>query len=621
MSLDTVLRIGQTLRTPKGLRYHRYFKTVESDIANFAKNKDDNKNPISTLVYNLPVINVGEELDFDFENMEVITDEDKIKSLLSLNFKTADKDNKKKYICGDIVRCEYKNDKGEVEETGNYYIRRKAKKPDNSFERGKPEVSDLMKGRCQISLFRRCFEKNIRVIEDKVLSSAPAVVIHFAFQDGLDWYQQFGVEQAVKNLLLDSVIYEDKVDGRDVFVLSKSLIKTLKSPIWEKKLQDFKDPLGSGSTPGFGHNSGYKLYAFNSKEDVDSIMYVMDFLEKSKVTIGTDVGILLLPNGENLSFEALTKFLGKPSKDDDKIVDAETEVLAGNDSDFDDIDELFAPVILNDFDDLVRFDVIFLKPKKGAGDVSIDKVEISSLQKSHFRIIHEQTSAVRRQVYEEFRVQNGSKKFRFQISSCVSNILKPTSKSKNDKRGQYHLLKILPQIYLDCYYEDTTLLPAFLSKVEWSIQNEDVFYYNIFRYNFIFLLHLQKNKPYSQMIESSSYQIGRQLGIMAQPFAAWRKNCPIKSFEKSYVGNLTRRIAYREDLVKFSNFLNEKLAIHERLNNDQQSASRSLAKDLAMLQSNNYNKHEAALGFFESYFEKTDSKSKASSDEITDSKQ
>lgn len=107
-----------------------------------------------------------------------------------------------------------------------------------------------------------------------------------------------------------------------------------------------------------------------------------------------------------------------------------------------------------------------------------------------------------------------------------------------------------------------------------------------------------------EITNSRSYALGRCLGIMARPFAAWRDDCPIKSFEKNYVGNLTRRLAYPEDLVKFSNFLNEKLAIHEKLYKDQQEASRQLAQELKNLTGVKYNKNECALGFFESYFEK-----------------
>ena len=110
------------------------------------------------------------------------------------------------------------------------------------------------------------------------------------------------------------------------------------------------------------------------------------------------------------------------------------------------------------------------------------------------------------------------------------------------------------------------------------------------------------------IVNSHSYAIGRNLGIMARPFAAWRDDCPIKSFDKNYVGNLTRRIAYPEDVVKFSNFLNEKLAIHEKLYKEIQEASRLRTQELKATCNMRYNNNECALDFFESYFEKPENK-------------
>jgi hypothetical protein len=197
------------------------------------------------------------------------------------------------------------------------------------------------------------------------------------------------------------------------------------------------------------------------------------------------------------------------------------------------------------------------------------------------------------------------KPFRFDLKDNFLNIL--TNKTKAEKKYQFHLLKVLPQIYLDAYYEDPLLLPAFVERTEYNIRNEERFAYNWFRFNLLFLLKIQKNNPLMEITNSRSYAIGKCLGIMARPFAAWRDDCPIKSFEKNYVGNLTRRIAYPEDLVKFSNFLNEKLAIHEKLYKDQKEASRQLAEDLKNMAGLKYNKNECALGFFESYFEKQES--------------
>ena len=66
-------------------------------------------------------------------------------------------------------------------------------------------------------------------------------------------------------------------------------------------------------------------------------------------------------------------------------------------------------------------------------------------------------------------------------------------------------------------------------------------------------------KKWKQCTNSNSYKAGKLLGQLAQP-VSWE----IKSFEKNYVGLLSRRISDKEGLIAFSNFINEKLAIHER---------------------------------------------------------
>ena len=81
-----------------------------------------------------------------------------------------------------------------------------------------------------------------------------------------------------------------------------------------------------------------------------------------------------------------------------------------------------------------------------------------------------------------------------------------------------------------------------------------------------------------------------QITILAKPFAAWRDDCPIKSFEKSYVGNLTRRIASLEEVTKFSDFLNQKLTIHERAYKGEKEAFLSVVETIKNFKER-YNKH------------------------------
>ena len=104
--------------------------------------------------------------------------------------------------------------------------------------------------------------------------------------------------------------------------------------------------------------------------------------------------------------------------------------------------------------------------------------------------------------------------------------------------------------------------------------------------------------------ESKSYELGNNLGIMAQQFAAWREDCPIKSFEKNYVGNLSRRSSSLNDLIKFSAFINEKLVMHNRLYPDVRNAYDNFIEIIKKFGTEKYNKYNFALGFFETYYGK-----------------
>lgn len=609
MSLDTVLKIGKTFRDSiGGWRHHRFLKSIEDEISIYKRNKDAKGKSIETTLYQLPVKgNIETGFEFDFDCMVQLTDESKIKTLLYLNYKTSDKDAEKKYLYGDIIYANFKDKKGKTIENGNYRLQAEGAKKLGSFERCRAEAADLAE--TTIGKFRACFEKNLTKIESDILLRHPAVVIHFAFEGGKTWLDQENVEDLMKGKLLDAFVVESVSNNRKVFALNKTLFKTIKPPVWDKGSNSFKDPDGVGGvTPGFANKNTFKLRAFESPDDVWHLMFAIDFAERPLIRV-KDIGIVVLPKGNNLEADELLAFFKK-----NKSVEGESEgeelLNTSNEEEsseelISDWDSLFEPTINNSFEDNVEYDVIFLKPKAGSSP-AVDMVELASIKKSHLKQVHKKIMEVKAALKDEFNkaFPKVKKPFRFDLKENFLNIL--TNKTKAEKKYQFHLLKVLPQIYLDAYYEDPLLLPAFVERTEYNIRNEERFAYNWFRFNFLFLSNIQKNNPLMEITSSRSYALGKCLGVMARPFAAWRDDCPIKSFEKNYVGNLTRRIAYPEDLVKFSNFLNEKLAIHEKLYKDQQEASRQLAQELKNMAGLKYNKNECALGFFESYFEKQD---------------
>jgi hypothetical protein len=96
---------------------------------------------------------------------------------------------------------------------------------------------------------------------------------------------------------------------------------------------------------------------------------------------------------------------------------------------------------------------------------------------------------------------------------------------------------------------------------------------------------------------SKSYKAGLLLGKMAKPLRT-----KINSFEKNYVGMLSRRISDKRNALNFANFINEKLIMHEATYPDVRAASVEFAKTMTEIADNEYLKNECAFGFFESYF-------------------
>ena len=105
--------------------------------------------------------------------------------------------------------------------------------------------------------------------------------------------------------------------------------------------------------------------------------------------------------------------------------------------------------------------------------------------------------------------------------------------------------------------------------------------------------------------QTNSYALGKNLGIMARQFAAWRKDCPLKSFEKSYVGNLSRRIANIDEVKKFTEYINEKLTMHGRQYLDVREACSNLASLIDVFDEEKYNRQDCSLGFFVNYYDST----------------
>ena len=135
---------------------------------------------------------------------------------------------------------------------------------------------------------------------------------------------------------------------------------------------------------------------------------------------------------------------------------------------------------------------------------------------------------------------------------------------------------------------------------------EGKYIYERLKYDLKLLYSIQNNQinKFMEMCESKSYLLGVKIGKMASPL----KNV-INSFEKSYVGLISRYITTKDDCVSFINVILQKLILHDKV---YRTICEDVCNELATLSDNEYNKDYVVFGFFEGYFKYESNNSKKS---------
>ena len=571
--LDTVIKIGQLYRqAPDTHRYHEQINYALKDVEAVKKNKDQDGNSIETTFLNIPVIDNEDSYLFDLENIIEIVDEDMQKQLYYLNFKTSKKDAEKRYLFGDIVYSHFVDKKGKLNEFGNYRLFGKWENRTSFI--GAEEVSQQIDNSV-IQKFRTAFRKQKSEIEN-ILKSKPSLVVHFDINNN-NWFKIDGLIADIDKVITSNLV--EKHGETENVVLTKYLYKTL-----------------GGTTPGFSNTDAYKNKLFDL-DDIISIMYATQVYQDPIVRIN-NIGIIALPHSDKLTPEDIVQFFNKDTNNF-IIENSKEETIILETS-----DEMLIPFTENKFSDTVKFDIIFSSIPKSPAGVFCDLVEISNVEKSLLVRIHDKIRKQKKIILEEMHKEfpNPKKPFHFSVRNSFLKILGDVTTDK--KKYQSHLLKVLPQIYTDTYYQDPIMLPAFIEKIEYNIRNGGQTF-SILKYDFYFLMNIQKNNNLMKTTQTNSYALGKNLGIMARQFAAWRKDCPIKSFEKSYVGNLSRRIANIDEVKKFTEYINEKLTMHGRQYLDVREACSNLASLIDVFDEEKYNRQDCSLGFFVNYYDST----------------
>ncbi len=649
MSLDTVLKIGKALRNSgNSLKHFKYVQPCP---------KDKKGNYPLCLSFK-----VGDDFSIDFNSVSIVPENQRDK-LYYLTFKTSDNDGLVKYIYGDIyyaVSCSVKKN-GELEPSeGGYYRLPNPNHPkkayqNSSFVRGIPDFDNIIGNQAslptlfsdtanninQLFSIRTQIKDSIKIIED-ILRYSSAVRYYFdsniktpfaEFMCDTEELFNISVEYNYKkaskhNLNLLNIKElpdnDDIINNQKLFKLSnnqifihfdykgrhwyelKDCFETVSAKMTEEFVEKSKEGglvlkktlyknLCSGDTkndiqfPNFSINAKNKAKVFTA-EEINSLFYAASYTSKGNSIYKTDIKLIVLPSGDNLTEEDYANFLSKNN---------ETSIVNSNEYS----DSLFDFVELGN-KDITVFDLILCK-KGGMTSPDSDLIEISGIEKSKLRQTNERISDIAHKIYQERKNEINTEKNLSPLSIEYSflNILgnpfydEKTKKLKivENPKYQSHLLKVLPQIYLDNYVNDNVLLPAFIQNVESSIRSDDNKFVFL-KYDLKFLYEIQNSKidKYMELTETKSYKLGFKLGQLSKPL-----NKAIASFQKSYVGMLTRRITTKNDCIKLVNDICQKLTMHEKAYND---ACAEVCNELANLPLSEYDKEHLAFGFFEGYF-------------------
>ena len=638
MSLDTVLKIGNILRNSK----------EKMSFSNAVASCPKDKKGCWPFCLCLPV---DKNFNIIFDRASIIP-ENKRNSLFYLTYKTSNSDSVCRYIYGDI----YYSVKGTLSKNGSInkpkedgYYRLGESQNKNSFNIGNDKYekicssSDISSEEIKwFQQIRTGFAKEKTLIE-RILKYAPAIIryfekenvssfkeyienednlkdicctinkennkkelkksseakgdeellllntasifLHFSYEDGngeeKSWYDFSKTFELITRKMLKEYVAETKRG----LVLNKNLWHTICSGDKKNDIQ----------FPNFDLENRYKTRGF-TESDIEDLFYGVPYAKKGKMISGSEYKLIVLPFGNNLKADDLKLFTEKKN---------ESSIILSNEY----CDDLISSA-LGSSSTFTSFDFIFVK--NGGTKPDTDLIEISNITRSALNRVDSRNKNIAHQVYAE---RNKEIKVDMSLSICksLSNLLgdvqmnNTTGKVKiaASKKYESHILKVLPLIYKENYYNDPYLLHSFVTNVESATRIGDgSFWCKILKYDLMFILSIQNNKQnkYMDIINTASFKLGSKIGKMAKPLKK-----AIGSFEKNYVGLLSRRVSTKEDCIRFVTDISQKLVMHDGM---WATMCAEVCDDLANLSGSEYDKDELSFGFLDGYFkyEPTDKK-------------
>lgn len=423
------------------------------------------------------------------------------------------------------------------------------------------------------------------------------VFIHFDFQ-GKSWENLSESFNAIIDYL-NSEISENTDYG---IVLSKSVYRTLCSG----------DEKNDWQFPYFSTAKKYQSFAFSENAFKD-FLYTDNFVKTPRYRLtGTGIAIYVLPNiideseeiSQNEKADEYKRFLN--DRDENRFFNYEPLFP------FED-DEI--PQAIKKFDFILS---------DTSGKTVKDIVEISGIDRSYFFKIKKEIEELEKQISKELkevlnRKEAGyisiEKALKFILGDILESEKKKSIDIKEGAKYKAHILKILPKIYVRDYHQDDSLLIGMIENIQSIVRKKEDFMiwisskkgnknaigvnanwqkYQLLKHSFKLFISIQKTNNMDKISESPNYQIGKKIGRLARPLKK-----AINSFEKSYVGLLSRRVNTLNDCMAFINEIDEMLTRHSKTWAQTSAEARQM---LAELSEKSYDKELLAFGFFEGYF-------------------
>ena len=421
--------------------------------------------------------------------------------------------------------------------------------------------------------------------EELLQLNSASIFLHFSYEDSngneKSWYDFSNMLELVIREMQKKYV-DDK--NKERLVLKKSLWPTICSGDDKNDIQ----------FPNFDLENRYKTRVFTESE-IEDLFYGVSYAKKGKMISGSEYKLIVLPFGKNLKADDLKLFTEKKN---------ESSIILSNEYS----DDLIS-LALGSSSTFTSFDFIFVKNGGTKPDTYL--IELSNITRSNLNRVKSRNQNIAHQIYAE---RNNELKVETPFSICksFSNLLgdvqlDATGKVKitASKKYKSHILKVLPLIYKEDYYNDPYLLHSFVTNVESATRLGDgSFWCKILKYDLMFILSIQNNKQnkYMEITNSASFKLGVKIGKMAKPLKK-----PIGSFEKNYVGLLSRRVSTKDDCIRFVTDISQKLIMHDGI---WATMCAEVCDDLANLSESEYDKDELSFGFLDGYFkyEPTDKK-------------